>query len=100
MSATPTKVFPIPGRFAVGIPRVAHEVPTKGEAEDLVATGYFALSEAEANAAAHSTPETTEADDSNVRPRVPADDAETATVSPPETSTAQSPRRSSSTEAE
>lgn len=91
MSATPTKVYPIPGRFAVGVPMVEHELDTKAEAEELVSrTGAFALSEKEANDAAFTTPEGTPADDSNVKPPRPAEEPapETTTATPPPETTA------------
>lgn len=70
MAATPTMVYPIPGRIAVGVPMIEQELPTKAEAEALIAsTGAFALSAKEAAAAAYSTPEATEATDANVKPR-------------------------------
>jgi hypothetical protein len=62
-----TKVFHIPGRLAVGVPNTDHEVESKAEAERLVGTGAFALSQKEADAAAFSTPEATPADESNVK---------------------------------
>lgn len=66
MPGQPTKVYYIPGRFAVGAPLEDHEVESKSAAAELVATGAFALSAKEANAAAYTTPEATEADESNV----------------------------------
>ena len=65
----PTKVYPIAGRFGVGVPLIEHEVPSRKEADELVATGLFALSEKEANDQAYTTPETTEATDENVKVR-------------------------------
>lgn len=58
----PTKVYVIPGRLVVGERMEDHEVESKTEAERLVATGGFALSAAEANAQAFTTPEATPAD--------------------------------------
>lgn len=69
MAAIPTKVYPIAGRIAVGHPTIEQELPTKAEAEALVATGAFALSEKEATALAYSTPEATPATEANVKPR-------------------------------
>jgi hypothetical protein len=69
----PTKVYPIPGRFAVGHATAVRELPTRKEAEELVSsTGVYALSEKEANEQAYTTPE----DDSNVKPARPADAGE------------------------
>lgn len=80
--ASPTKVYVIPGRFAHE--RLEnHEVESKAEAERLVATGAFALSQKEANEQAFTTPEATLADDSNVKqPHVqPAPEPEPAASS-------------------
>ena len=71
----PTKVYPIPGRLVVGEPMTfdedgkpeGREVESKAEAERLVATGGFALSLAEANAQAFSTPEATPASTDNLK---------------------------------
>jgi len=65
--ATPTKVHYILGRFVVGEPLIDHEVESKADAERLVATGVFALTEKEANAAAFTTPDATPATDANVK---------------------------------
>jgi hypothetical protein len=62
-----TRVYPIPGRFAVGVPLIEHEVASKAEADRLVATGVFALSAKEAADAAFTTPEATPATDANVK---------------------------------
>lgn len=71
-AAQETKVFAIPGRFVVGERMEDHKVGSRQEADRLVATGGFALSEKDANAAAYSTPEATEATDDNVKqPRYP-----------------------------
>lgn len=51
-----TTVFPIPGRFVPDEPLVKHKVESKAEADRLVATGGFALSEKEANEQAYTTP--------------------------------------------
>ncbi len=61
MAAQTTKVFPILGTFVVGEPMVEREVESKAEAERLVATGGFALSKADANAASVWEPEADEA---------------------------------------
>jgi len=61
MAAQPQKVYPIRGTFVVGEPMTEHEVESKAEAERLVATGGFALSKAEANAASLWAPEVDEA---------------------------------------
>jgi len=54
-------VYPIRGTFVVGEPMTEHEVESKAEAERLVATGGFALTKAEANAASLWAPEADEA---------------------------------------
>jgi hypothetical protein len=78
-NARPTKVYPIPGRWAVGHAPVVRELPSKKEAEELVSTtGVYALSQSEADEQAYTTPEATPADDSNVKQppaEVPADEA-------------------------
>ncbi|MCA1570400.1 MAG: hypothetical protein LC798_08810 [Chloroflexi bacterium] len=51
MAARPTVVYPVPGVFSVGNPTVAHEVDTKEQADELVKTGYYRLSQSEADAA-------------------------------------------------
>ena len=61
MAAQPHKVYPIRGTMVVGVPMVEHEVESKAEAERLVATGGFALTKAEANAASLWAPEADEA---------------------------------------
>lgn len=107
-TGTPTKVYPIPGRFGVGVALVEQELPTKTAAEELVKTGLFALSEKEANEQAFSTPEATPATDENVKPIRPAETAaepapkparakpEKATETPaPETATAPEPEPAS-----
>lgn len=68
-AAKPTKVYAIPGRFAHE--RLEdHEVESVEEAQRLVATGAFALTKADASAAAFTTPEATPATEDNVkRPR-------------------------------
>lgn len=75
MTATPTKVYPIPGRLPPpGVPQREIEFPTKGEAEEfLKANSAFAATEEEAEELAFSTPEATEADDSNVKSLTPED---------------------------
>ena len=80
--AEPTKVYPIPGRLAVGVPLAVTEFPSKGAAEEfLAANPAFASSEAEATKLAFSTPEATPADESVVvrgpgAPAPAADDEE------------------------
>lgn len=78
-----TKVFYIQGRFLPGYRLEDHEVESKAVADEMVATGLFALSEKEANAQAFSTPEATPATDDNVKkrdnveePNAPADQPE------------------------
>ena len=66
-AAKPTKVFHIPGRF-VHERLEDHKVESVQEAERLVATGAFALTDAEANELAYTTAPAVEADDSNVKP--------------------------------
>ena len=61
MAAQTTRVFPVRGTFVVGEPMTEHEVESKAEAERLVATGGFALTKAEANAASLWAPEADEA---------------------------------------
>lgn len=68
MSAQETKVYAIPGRIVPGERMEDHKVESKEEAARMVATGGFALSEKDANAAAYSTPEATPATDDNVKP--------------------------------
>lgn len=41
MSATPTKVYPLAGVSAPGIPHVVHELPSQKAAEEYEATGAF-----------------------------------------------------------
>ena len=86
MTAIPTKVYPIPGRIAIGVPMVVMEFPTKQDAEDFVkANSAFALSEEEAEDAAFTTPEATEADDSNVKqPRSAEEPAAPEVIPAPE----------------
>lgn len=77
-----TKVYYIPGRFIAGHPLEDHTVESVAAADELVATGVFARTEAEANAAAFTTPEATPATDANVKqPTAPAV-AETAPAAP------------------
>lgn len=66
-AAKQTKVFHIPGRF-VHERMEDHTVESAAEADRLVATGAFALSKAEADAQAFTTPEATPATDANVKP--------------------------------
>ena len=61
MAAQTTRVYPIRGTLVVGEPMVEREVESKAEAERLVATGGFALSKADANAASVWEPEADEA---------------------------------------
>lgn len=67
MGAKETQVYHIPGRFIAGERMEDHKVESVERANELVATGAFALSEREANAAAYSTPEVTPATDDNVK---------------------------------
>lgn len=65
-----TKVFYVEGRFAHE--RLEdHEVDSKAEAERLVATGAFALSQKEANEQANTTPPATPIDEP-AEPAAPA----------------------------
>lgn len=41
MAAKETKVYPVEGRFMMGVPHVVHVVPTKADADDLIASGAF-----------------------------------------------------------
>lgn len=43
MAATPTKAYPLRGRFVPGVPHVVTEAASKAEAEALEATGAFTL---------------------------------------------------------
>jgi hypothetical protein len=43
MAAKETKVFPIKGRSLPGVPAAVHVVPTKADADALVASGAFTL---------------------------------------------------------
>jgi outer membrane biosynthesis protein TonB len=86
--ATPTKVFYIQGRFLPGYRLEDHEVESKAQAEEMVGTGLFALTEKEANAQAFSTPEATPADDSNVKQPKPAEPDEAPAEAPEEPSPA------------
>ncbi len=44
MAAKETKVYPVRGRSLVGVPASVHVVPTKADADALVASGAFTLS--------------------------------------------------------
>lgn len=66
--STPTKVYYIQGRFLPGMPLQDHEVESKAAAEELVATGLYALSAKDANEQAFTTPDGGEATDENVKP--------------------------------
>jgi hypothetical protein len=43
MAAKETKVFPVRGRTLPGVPAAVHLVPTKADADALVASGAFTL---------------------------------------------------------
>jgi hypothetical protein len=43
MAGEPTKVYPLEGRYLIGVPHAVQELPSKREAEELVATGAFTL---------------------------------------------------------
>ncbi len=41
MPAQPQKVYPVRGRYVLGVPHTTHVVETKAEAEELIASGAF-----------------------------------------------------------
>jgi hypothetical protein len=43
MAAKETKVYPVKGRTLAGVPASVHIVPTRAEADELVASGAFTL---------------------------------------------------------
>ena len=66
-AAKPTKVYHVPGRFLPGYRLEDHQVESQAEADELVATGLYTLTEKEANEQAFTTPATSEATDENVK---------------------------------
>jgi hypothetical protein len=49
MASKATKVYPIKGRSLAGAPTAVHVVPTKADADALVASGAFTLNPRDAN---------------------------------------------------
>lgn len=74
MTASKTRIYPIPDRFVPGVPAAEQEFDSKADAERFLesATGgiqhssAFALTKSDAKEAAANPPAATEADDSNV----------------------------------